>query len=238
QISFMRSKDMGFDKENVVILPIQDTLVQRQIGSIKNEFLNYPKITQATTSYNVLGMGVGGPVIMAESDEGMIQQRFSLISVGDDYFNTMGIKLVEGRDFQTGPKADVSNVFICNRAAAKLMGWEDDPIGKKVRWFHGEEDGQIIGMVEDFNFMSLHNAVEPLLIVKSNEEGGFLHLKVSGDDLPATLDYIKTKWTGFDPKHPFEFFFQDQRFDEQYRADEIQYKLLSGLSFICIFISL
>lgn len=238
QISYMRSKDMGFDKENIVILPIQDTLVQRQIGSIKNEFLKNPKITQATTSYNVLGMGVGGPVMMAESDEGMIQQRFNLISVGDDYFKTMGIKLVEGRDFQTGPKSDVNNIFICNRAAAKLMGWGDDPVGKKVKWFHGEEDGQIIGMVEDFNFMSLHNAVEPLLIIKSNEEGGFLHLKVSGDDLPATLDFIKTKWTGFDPRHPFEFFFQDQRFDEQYRADQIQYKLVSGLSFICIFISL
>jgi putative ABC transport system permease protein len=92
--------------------------------------------------------------------------------------------------------------------------------------------------VEDFNYQSLHNAVEPLLIIKTDYEGGFLHLKVSGDDLASTMDYIKTKWAGYDPNHPYEYFFQDSRFNEQYRADEIQYKLLSGLSYVCIFISL
>jgi putative ABC transport system permease protein len=93
-------------------------------------------------------------------------------------------------------------------------------------------------MVEDFNYMSLHNIVEPLLIVKSRKEGGFLHLQVAGDDLPETLEFIQTKWAEIDPNHPFEYFFQDQRFDEQYKSDEIQYKLISILSYICIFISL
>ena len=238
QIAYVRSKDLGFNKENILILPIQDTVVQNKIQVIKNEFLQNPKITEATTSYQVLGMGTGGPVMYAESDEGMIQQRFNMLSVGDDYFKTMGIKLVSGRELKPGSGVDIDNVFMCNRAAAKLMGWGDDPIGKKVRWFHGEEDGQIVGVVEDFNYMSLHTAVEPLLIVKSRQEGGFLNLKVSGDDLPATVDHIKSKWVAFDPNHPFEYFFQDQRFNEQYRADEIQFKLLSILSYICIFISL
>jgi putative ABC transport system permease protein len=150
----------------------------------------------------------------------------------------MGIKLLAGRDFQPGPNVDVDNVFICNQAAAKLLGWGDDPVGKKVRWFHGEKDGQVIGMVEDFNYQSLHNAIEPLLIIKSQDEGGFLHLRVAGGELPATLDYIKNKWTGYNTNHPYEYFFLDARFNEQYRADEIQFKLLSGLSYICIFISL
>ncbi|MCW5909853.1 MAG: ABC transporter permease [Cyclobacteriaceae bacterium] len=238
QISFMRDKDLGFDQENIVILPIQDTLVQNQIVAIKNEFLQHPKISAATTTHRVLGMGVGGPVMMAESDEGMKQQRFNLISVGDGYLETMNMKLVAGRDFQPGPAADTRNVFICNQAAARLMGWGDNPVGKKVRWFHGEEDGHVIGMVKDFNYQSLHNVVEPLLIIKSEREGGFLHLKVAGGDLPATMDYIRTKWIAYDPNHPYEYFFQDQRFNEQYRADEIQYKLLSGLSYVCIFISL
>lgn len=238
QISFVRNKDLGFNKENILILPIQDTLVQNRIEPIKNELLQNPKITDATTSYAVLGMGTGGPVMHAESPEGMVQQRFNMITVGDDYFKTMGIDLLTGREFQPGRGIDFDNVFICNRAAAKLMGWGDDPVGKKVRWFHGEEDGTIIGMVEDFNYMSLHNIVEPLLIVKSRQEGGFLHLKVAGDNLPETLDYIQTKWAKIDPNHPFEYFFQDQRFDEQYKSDEIQYKLISILSYICIFISL
>jgi putative ABC transport system permease protein len=149
----------------------------------------------------------------------------------------MNIPLLEGRDFQEGPKADIEDVFIANEAAAKLMGW-DDPVGKKVKFFHAEKDGQVIGMVKDFNFASLHNSVEPLLIVKAREEGGFLHLKIQGEDLPVTMKFIQEKWSQFDPNHPFEPFFIDERFNEQYRADEIQYKLLSGLAGICIFISL
>jgi putative ABC transport system permease protein len=238
QINFVRSRDLGFNKENILILPIQDTLVGKQIVSIKNEFLQHPRISAATTSYNVLGTGANGPVMWAEGESGMQQQAFSLIAVGEDYFTTMGIDILKGRDFQKGLGADVDNIFMCNEAAAKLMGWGDDPIGKKVKWFHGETEGKIIAMVKDFNFNSLHNKIEPLLIIKSNPEGGFLHLKVTGENLPETMAYVREKWAGYDPNHPFEYFFLDQRFDEQYRADETQYRLLSNLSYICIFISL
>jgi putative ABC transport system permease protein len=238
QIDFMRNKDLGFNKENVLILPVQDTLVQNQIAAIKNEFLQYPAISAAATSYNVMGMGAGGPVMWAEGESGMKQQAFSMIAVGEDYFKTMDIEILKGRNFQSGPNADVDNIFMCNEAAARLMGWGEDPIGKKVKWFHGETEGQIVALVKDFNFSSLHNPIEPLLIVKSRKEGGFLHLKLSGENLPATMDYIKQKWTGYDPNHPFEYFFLDQRFNEQYRSDETQYTLLSSLSYICIFISL
>jgi putative ABC transport system permease protein len=70
------------------------------------------------------------------------------------------------------------------------------------------------------------------------QAGGFLHLKVAGGDLPKTIESIKGIWTKYDIYHPFEYFFLDDRFNEQYKADEIQFKLLSNLSYICIFISL
>lgn len=239
QIDFMRNKDLGFNHDNVLILPIQDTLVQNNLTAIKNELMQNPKITSAATSYSVLGMGVNGPVMWAEGEDGeMKQQAFSMISVDDNYFKTMDIEVIKGRSFQAGPKADMDDIFMVNEAAAKLMGWGDDPVGKKIRWFHGEKDGQVIGMVKDFNYQSLHNPIEPLIIVKSRDEGGFLHLKIAGDNLPETMDYIRKKWAGYDPNHPFEYFFLDQRFNEQYRADETQYTLLSNLSYICIFISL
>ncbi len=238
QIDYVRNRDLGFNNENMMILPVQDTLVQNQLTAIKNEFLQNARITAATTSYDVPGMGVGGPVMWAESKTGMAQQAFKMINVAEDFFKTMDIEIMKGRGFEPGPNIDTDNIFMCNQAAAKLMGWGDDPVGKKVRWFHGKEDGRIIGMVKDFNYNSLHNAIEPLLIVKSRKEGGFLYLKVAGDHLPETVEYIRGKWSGFDPNHPFEFFFLDQRFNEQYKSDETQYKLLTGLSSICIFVSL
>jgi putative ABC transport system permease protein len=239
QIRYVRNKELGFDKENMLLLPIQDTLVQNQINGIKNEFLQNPRITAATTAYNVMGMNVDGNTVMwAEGETGMKQQSFTLMFVGEDYLKTMDIKLLDGRDFLPGPKADLEDVFIANEAAVKLMGWDKEPVGKKVKFFHGEKDGQIIGVVRNFNFASLHNSVEPLLILKAREEGGFLHLKIQGEDLPETMKIIEQKWSGFDPNHPFEPFFLDERFNQQYREDETQYTLLSGLSYICIFISL
>jgi putative ABC transport system permease protein len=238
QIRYVRNKELGFTKDNVVVLPINDTLVQNQIEGIKHEFLQRPAITQATTAYHVLGMNVDGqPVMWAESESGMKQQAFTLMFVGDDYLKTMGLTLVDGRDFQAG-LADVDHSFLVNEAAAKLMGWGNNAVGKKVKFFHDNEDKQVIGVVKDFNYNSLHNAVEPLLIARGRDNGGFLHLRVRGEDLPETMDYIRQKWSQIDPNHPYEYFFLDQRFNEQYRADEIQYKLVSTLSYICIFISL
>lgn len=232
-------KDLGFSNDNVLVIPIQDTLVQNNLTAIRNELTQYPKITSAATSYSVLGMGVGGPVMWAEGENGeMKQQQFSLMAVDENYFKTMDIAITKGRAFEPGPNTDVDNIFMVNEAAAKLMGWGDDPVGKKIRWFHGEKDGQVIGVVRDFNYRSLHNPIEPLIIIKSREAGGFLHLKIAAGNLPETMDYIRTRWATYDPNHPFEYFFLDQRFNEQYRADETQYKLLSNLSYICIFISL
>lgn len=238
QIDFVRNKELGFDKDNVLLLPVQDTLVENQLVSIKNEFLRYPSIKAATTAYNVPGLNTnGGSVMWAETENGMTQQAFSLMLVGEDYLKTMSISLLDGRDFLPGPESDLENVFIANEAAARTMGWGEHVIGKKVKFFHAKEDGLVIGLVKDFNFSSLHNAVGPLLIIKARKEGGFLHLKIRGN-LPQTIDYIKEKWSGFDPNHPFEYSFLDQRFNEQYKEDETQFKLLSGLSGICIFISL
>jgi putative ABC transport system permease protein len=238
QIDYVRNKELGFEKDNVVLLPIQDTTVQKQIHPIKNEFLQNPRITEATTAYNVMGMNVGGgPVMWAEAETGMKQQQFTMMLVGDKYFETMGMDLLQGRNFKEGVNADVDDVFIVNEAAAKLMGWKD-AVGKKMKFFHAEHDGQVIGLVKDFNFNSLHNAVGPLIIIKAREEGGFLHLKVKGENLPETIALIKDKWSKLDPYHPFEYFFLDERFNEQYKEDEVQYKLLSGLSYVCIFISL
>jgi len=156
--------------------------------------------------------------------------------VDQKYIDLYGMTLMAGRNFKEG-KAD-SLGLIVNEATTKAYGYKNpqDAVGTEVLF--GDTKLKLIGVVKDFNFASLHNPIEPLLMIKVDREGGFLHLKVKGEDLSETLDFIKKKWLGHDPNHPFEFFFLDQRFNEQYKADETQHKLLSALSGICIFISL
>jgi putative ABC transport system permease protein len=240
QIDYVRSKDLGFDKENIVLLEIQDTTIQNHVNAIRADFAQNPKVVASTVSYNVLGMNTGGgPVMLAEGDQGMTQQRFIMMHVGDDYLKTMNLQLIDGRDFQPGD-GDAGRNFIVNEAAAKIMGWNDKAVGKKLRWFHDtDETKKVIGVVKDFNFNSLHNNIEPLVINRAEKQGGgFLHLKITGGDLPRTLESIKNTWTKYDTSHPYEYFFLDERFNEQYKEDEVQYSLLSNLSYICIFISL
>ena len=240
QIDYVRSRDLGFDKENVVLLAIQDTTVQNHINAIRTEFEQNPKILGSTVAYNVMGLSVNGfAVMMAEGETGMAQQAFAIITVGDDYLETMGIELIDGRGFQPGD-ADAGRGFLVNEAAAKKMGWNENAVGKKLRWFHDtDETKKVIGVVKNFNFRSLHNTIEPLVINRAEGQGGvMLHLRVAGGDLPKTLESIRETWTKNDPNHPFEYIFLDETFGEQYRSDEVQYKLLSNLSYICIFISL
>jgi putative ABC transport system permease protein len=239
QIDYVRNKELGFSGDNTVVLPIQDTLVEHQINGIKSEFLRYPGIIGATTSYGVPGHNVnGGPVMWAEGSSGMQQQQFTMMAVGEDFISTMGIEILQGRDFQKGPKSDTDLIFMVNEAAAKLMGWKGSVLGKKMKWFHGPKDGQVIALVKDFNFNSLHNPIEPLLIIKGDHPGGYLMLKVKGENLTATMDHIKSEWSKYDPNHPYEFFFLDDHFNAQYKEDETQHALLTNLSYICIFISI
>ncbi len=239
QLDYVRNKELGFNKDNVLILPIQDTLVEKQIQVIKNDFLQHPHITAASTADNVVGTDVGGiRNFWGESETGMKQTGFTTLFVGEDYIRTLDLKIIQGEDFKPGPVSQSETPYIANEAAVKLMGWGTDAVGKEMKFFHGEIPGHIVGVVKDFNFKSLHNAVEPLLIIKTGGESGYLHLKVEGDGLHETIAYVKSKWSQYDPNRPFEYFFLDQRFNEQYKADEIQNRLLSLLSYICIFISL
>src|SRR5207344_2627162 len=96
----------------------------------------------------------------------------------------------------------------------------------------------VVGVVKDFNASSLHQKAEPMFIVKGHWHTGFLQIRLTGEDLPGAIAYVKEKWSSYDTEHPFEYFFLDQRFNEQYKEDITQNKLLSLLSFICIFISL
>lgn len=238
QIDYMTNQELGFNKENVLIIDIRDTITANHMTAIKTELLNNPNILNAATAYATPGMGVGGHVFWVEKDSAMAQQSMSVIYAGHDYIQTMGIEVIAGRGFRNNSENEYYNSFLVNEAGAKFLGWGDNAVGKKTRYYHGKNDNHVIGVVRDFNFESLHNAIDPLFIILDDDNGGRIHIRVKGENLPATIDYIEEVWTRFDTKHPFEYAFLDQEFARQYRADQTQQQLISVLSYICIFISL
>lgn len=241
QLDFMRNKDMGYKKENIIVVKVMPT-IQDHMPAIKDQFLNNPRIKSVGLSRSVLGWSSsfisGRDVLLTDSKEGVRQNTFNILEIDEDYFKTMNIQLIKGREFKPGLENDREGVFIVNQTASKLMGWSDDPIGKSLRTSKGEAIGEVVGLVKDFNYSSLHNAIEPLLLIKMPFVRGYVHIKVAGDHLPETIEHIRKTLTSFSSKFPFEYFFFDDRFNEQYQADDKQYKLISALSYVCIFISL
>ncbi len=249
QISFMRNKELGFDKEHLMLVLIQDTLVERQLPVISNELQANSNILGTTVSYNVPGINVDNMVLKVELDSAMSNRAFNIVNVGKDYIKTMGIKLLAGRDFPERLTGEENGRdFIINETAAKALGWYqpaqkdaklEDALDKEMMFFRGEVPGHVIGIVQDFNISSLHNTVEPTVLIPHGETSGtYFYARLKGENLPQTVEYIRKKWAAYDPNHPFEYSFLDQKFNEQYQADERQSTLISILSGICLMISL
>lgn len=238
QLQFVMTKELGFDKSNMLVVPLRDSTGFKNYQLIKTELMKDSRIASITAASDMMGAGLGSGVMFGESESGMIQYGGILaLFVGDDYLSTMGIDLVKGRDFQEGPTADVNGTYIINESAARLMGWAENPIGKKMTFWGGENPGEVIGVVKDFHVNSLYQGIDPMVIVKGHWNTGFLHIRLTGHDIAGAVQLAERQWRVHN-ESPFEYFFLDQKFNEQYKADVTQNKLLSLLSYVSIFISI
>ena len=237
QMHFLRTKSLGFDRNNLLIIDLPDTTVSKQLPAIKNELAKHPNIITTSAAGQVLGVDIGGEQMFAEGPNGMEQRGCLAIMIDDGYLDMMGIELLKGRTFAEGRDVETDGVYLANESAVKMMGWGEDALGKKVSFFGNQNLGKVIGVVKDFNANSLHIGVDPMFIIKGHFRPGFLHVKLSGEDIPGTIDFIKKTYSKFDNEHPFEYFFLDQKYDAQYKADLNRNKLLGMLSYICVFIS-
>jgi len=236
QISFLQNKDMGFSKEQILIINTTDSISQSRTKVLKDALEANASIQKVTSSNFIAGSNVGQIVFTVERDGEMVQQEFKFIHGDQDYLETFEIPLAEGRTY-SGEETRGNQYFVINEKAAENLGW-DDPIGKKLGFFHQEEPGQVIGVMKDFNFFSLHNPIEPLVFVYNPQPGRNLIVKFNQNQMSDALDIIKTKWEEVLPNYPLEYSFLNDQLQAQYEADQTQNKLISSMSLLCIVISL
>lgn len=244
QLESMRNKELGFNKDNVLILRIPDGISRSKLQSAKAELSQFPRIAGVTYSQTILGTGAHSGRFGVEIDEEYVPLGVAQTFAGDDYLKTMNITLLEGRDFHKDSDADIMNSFIINQAFVEAMGWTDSPIGKKLRHLGFDKElGPVIGLVHDYNFSSLHNKIEPMVIrlfrkPYEDEPIGFFHLRLRGENLSETLSLLESRWNKIFPEQIFEVTFLDKRFDDQYKADRRQNGMFTVLSSISILIAL
>ena len=235
QLHYIQNKDLGFNRSQVLTINSVNTLDNPQI--LKQEIKQLPGVINATlTSYlPVAGYRTIGFVSADQKNS----QSTQLWKVDEDYLNTMSMELKKGRGFSAQFKTD-STAVIINETAAKILGYTNDPINKPLlKWVEKDvkKNYTIIGVVKDFNFSSLRDNVEPLVMVMENDWLARLSVRVNTRNLPALLAQIESKWKTVAPHEQFEYSFMDADFDTLYRTEQRMGNLFIAFTALAIIIA-
>jgi putative ABC transport system permease protein len=235
QINFMKNMDQGFDQKNVIGLQLNGGMVKKY-PVLKQLLLENPEIKYVTSTNTGIGEGSGKVVFNIETDQGMQQKGVNFAIVDHDFIETMGIKMLKGRDFEEDMPSDTLNSVVVNETFVKRMNWSE-PLGKKVEL--GDEKtirGRVIGVMHDYHQTGMYNGIESLLLVYRTL-GNIIYIKLSGNDNKSTLDFIESKWKEIFPDQPFSYMYLNERFNRQFEADEKRGLIFTLFTILAIFIA-
>ena len=239
QLKYMKNSQLGFQKEQVVVFPISDESTVESLAPFKGELKSYPGIINVAASSHVPGQTTYYNPFLPEGFTRDQMPWMGQLNVDVDYLPTLEIELLAGRNFSPELKTDQTRSVIINETAAKRFGWED-PVGKTIGEYSnsgGILKRPVIGVVKDFHIDSLHRRIGPLLITNNPEWLNTLSVRIKPDNIPKTMEFLSEKWNHHNPYRPFQYFFLDDSFDAQYRADEKLSKIFSYFSILAIFIA-
>jgi putative ABC transport system permease protein len=238
QLRFMQNKDLGFNEEQVVVLEAKNYPL------LRDELQKVSGVASVSAAYNVPGQRFPFYPVRTETTPADSLPVMRTLRVNPGFIETMGMNIVIGRSFDEEKPTDLTSAFIINRAAMGYLGW-DEPLGKKMEWHDFSEDGtsfemakegQVIGVVEDFNYASLHNPIEPLIIHLSQEVNSTV-VRLRPGQTAKTLAQIKETWNAVSPESNFGYYFLDQELEQQYGAEEKLGTVFGGLTMLALFIA-
>ena len=235
QMSHMGRQPLGFSKEHVVYVPMNDSL-REKLDPMRQEMLRDPGIHAVAAVSNYMGQGAmwsTGSVEWEGSDASEVAVSLSMIYIDQELAETFDLKMAAGRFFSKDFETDADN-FVLNEAAIKAMGVES-PIGLRLRV--ANQQGHIIGVVKDFNFRSLHSEISPLVLIMDPTYYRYMAIRIGATNVPGILESIERVYKMFSPKQPFEYRFLDEVLDRSYRAEERSRRLFRYAVLLAVFIS-
>lgn len=244
QLDFLKNERLGFDKDQVVMIHMRETQDQINASSLKQEMLAIPgiKSISATSGVPGLGGGISGFMAIPESnkaDSGIVQT----LTVDFGYVETLGLELIKGRDFSEDYGTDESSAFIINESTAKKFGW-NNPVDEELTLNYWVSDlvskkGAVVGVVKDFQYHSLHNSIDPVLLHVSKQTfyHDYMAVKLSTSDIESVIGNIQKKWKAFNPDRPLEYTFLDNTFDALYKSENQLSKIFNAFAFVAVLIA-
>jgi putative ABC transport system permease protein len=245
QLDFIDSRNVGFDKNNVIVLPLTGD-ARRKLQVLKNELGNVPGVkacaaTSVVPGKRVMFLGVRVPALAGtEAEDGSTDGSRSMRVIGadEDFARSLGLTFVEGRNFEANSVADSAGAFILNEAAVREFKLKD-AVGSPFEYTYGTpvaKVGHVIGVVRDFNFASMHAAIEPVMIHIFPQIYTTLCIRVDGRDLPGTIDRLKDAWEGV-TSFPFSYQFLDSSYDAMYKTERATGKIITSFTVLALIIA-
>ena len=243
QLKFLRNADLGFNKEQVIIIPVNHTPIARSYKSVKNELLLNTDIISITAVDDIFGVAHNTHEFRPEGFPQDKLQFYPALVVRYDFVKTFDIKILAGRDYNEDNKTDPEKGMLINEAMVRHLGWgsNEEALGKKFKSLNGEE--RVIGVTNNFNATSLHEQAGPFVLnIKEKPEEvmwflKFMAIRLAPDNHKKTIDFIETKWKEFAPSRPFEYSFLDQELKKLYKDEDNLGKLSLIFSLLIIFIA-
>ncbi len=235
QVHFLRESSVGFDSENIVYFGIGSRFRQN-IDTIKNELLSNPDILNismvsiAPYRWNT-NAGFGDVHWEGKTHQ---QVKMVMTSVDYDFLETFKLDMAQGRFFSKEYSTDVTEAYVVNQAAVRAMEM-DAPIGKELKIW--DLKGRIIGVIQDYNFESLHSEIIPLALRIDPKGYAQACVRITPHRVPDTLAFVEQKWKEVYPEYPFQYRFLDETIDNQYRSEQTTGTIVTIFTLLAIFIS-
>jgi putative ABC transport system permease protein len=235
QIHFMRNKNLGYDKENLVTLNLNSN-VQQNYEAFRNELLGNANIQNVTrvASLPTYGYWFSNSRWNWEGKDPDKDILFRANFVDYGYLDALNAPIIMGRNFSKDFGADATGIII-NETSQKVMGFED-PIGKRVTL--GEDNVfNIIGVVKDFHYVSLHTEIEPMILLLDPERCSSIVVRINSENTPETIKFMGSVWKKFAGDFEFDYLFLDESLDTLYRGEQHVGRIINVFTILSIFIS-
>ncbi|MCP4727948.1 MAG: hypothetical protein GY863_23110, partial [bacterium] len=237
QMQYIKNKDMGFSREQIIVIPVEDNFVKRGYTTIKNELIQNHNILKVTSSGSLPYGFTNRNTTNMEREDGEFSELPHFTGyVDQDFIDLFGLQLLKGRNFSDDIPTDVSQGFIVNELLVEKMGWKE-PIGKRIRF--GETEGRVIGVVRNFHHYSLHHEIKPVIMkyFKNRNRIQYISIKIRPDNINDTVDLIRSTVDQYSVNHPYNYYFMDDAFNEMYLSEQKLGSIFRVFTFIAIFIS-
>jgi putative ABC transport system permease protein len=238
QMRYIQTRSLGFDRENVVVIPARSQQVFKNYDTFRNELLKDTGVISVSASSDLPGDPLygNGAVVRQDSDEPI---NLIYFTADYDYVETLKLQILAGRDFSRDFSTDLEGSgVVLNHSAVKRIGWTpEEAVGEVLLRGDDLPDLKVIGVVKDFNFKSLRTEVEPILIQLTSYSIGYISVRVAIGTKENHLGFIRQKWESTFPGEQFDYTFLDARIQDMYEKERKMQNLFTVFSILAILVA-